>query len=162
MIRKFIWKGTDGKGMHLVGWDKIIRPKSARGLGVRVAWNANNALLGKLVWDIHIHANKLWEQVLSNKYLSNLSVLEVHKKNSATTWNSILNVRSVLCDVFVFRLGNDNTSFWYSSRTKLGTLASVVPWFDIHDISLCICDLNVDGKWNFNLMYTLLPSNIQD
>jgi len=114
------------------------------------------------VWDIHIHANKLWEQVLSNKYLSNLSVLEVHKKNSATTWNSILNVRSVLCDVFVFRLGNDNTSFWYSSRTKLGTLASVVPWFDIHDISLCICDLNVDGKWNFNLMYTLLPSNIQD
>jgi len=135
MSRKFIWKGNDGKGVHLVGWDKITRPKSLGGLGVRVARNANTALLGKLVWDIHTNTNKSWVHILSNKYLGNSSALDVRKKNGSTTWNSILKARSVLRDGFVFRLGNSTTSFWYSSWTTLGNFASMVSWVDIHDIS---------------------------
>jgi hypothetical protein len=146
MTRKFIWKGTNGKGVHLVGWDKITQPKSLGGFGVRVARNANTALLGKLVWDIHTNANKSWVHILSNKYLGNSSVLDVPKKNGSTTWNSILKARSVLRDGFVFRLGNGTTSFWYSSWTTLGSFASMVPWVDIHDISLCIRDLIINGN----------------
>jgi len=144
-----------------VGWDKFTRSKSLGELGVRVTHNANNALLGKLDWDIHTNANKSWVQILSNKNLGNSNVLDVPNMNGSTTWNSILKARLVLRDGFLFRLGNNTTSFWYSFWTSLGTFASMVPWFDIHDISLCICDLIIDGNWNYNPLYTILPNNIQ-
>ena len=162
MTRKFIWKGTVSKGVHLVGWDKITYPKSFGGLGVWVARTTNPALLGKLVWDIHTNANKVWVQILSNKCLDNSSILDIPKKNGSTTWNSILKARSILKDGFVFWLGNDNTSFWYSSWTTLGTFRILIPWVDIHDISLCIRDGIINGEWNFNPLYTILPNNIQN
>jgi hypothetical protein len=139
----------NNKKWYIPGW-----------LGVRVACTTNTSLLGKLVWDVHTNSNKLWVQILSNKYLDNSSIIDVPKKNGSTTWNSILKARSVLQDGYVFRLGNDNTSFWYSSWTTLGTFASLIPWVDIHDISLCIRDVITNGNWNFNPLHTLLPSNI--
>jgi len=145
-----------------VGWDKITRPKSLGGHGVRVAHNDNIVLLGKLVWAIHTNAKKIWVKLLSNKYLGNSSVLDVPKKNDSTTWNSILKVMSVLRDGFVFRLSNSTTSFWYSSWTTLGTFASIFSSVDIHDIFLCIHDLIMDGNWNFNPLYTILLNNIQN
>jgi hypothetical protein len=85
LTTKFSRKGNGGKEVHLVGWDKITRPKSLGGLGVGVARSVNTILLEKLVWDIHTNANKLWVQILCNKYLNNFSVLDVPKKNDSTT-----------------------------------------------------------------------------
>ena len=76
-------------------------------------------------------------------------LLDVSNKNGSTIWNSILKVKSVLRDGFVFWLGNDTTPFWYFFWTILGTFASMVPWVDIHYVSLCIRDWIVDGNWNF-------------
>jgi len=100
-------------------------------------------------------------QILCNKYLDNFSVLDVPKKNDSTTWNLILKATLVLRNGFGFRIGNNTTSFWYS-WTTFGTLASVIIWVDIHNISLCIHDLIINGNWNFNTLYTFLSSNIQN
>lgn len=35
--RNFIWKETFDKGIHLVVFDKIIKPKKDGGLGIRIA-----------------------------------------------------------------------------------------------------------------------------
>ena len=48
----FIWRGPNDKGIHLVGWNKIARPKHLGGLDIRSAQDANICLLGKLVWDL--------------------------------------------------------------------------------------------------------------
>lgn len=62
--REFIWKGTTDKGIHLVGWNTITKPKKHGGLGIRRAREANTALLGKLVWDIQQKKDKLWVEVI--------------------------------------------------------------------------------------------------
>lgn len=46
---RFIWKGADGSGMHLVSWSKMTRHKKFGGLGIRVARNQNIALLSKVI-----------------------------------------------------------------------------------------------------------------
>jgi len=47
--RNFIWRGTNNKGLHLVSWKKIARPRHLGGLGIRPAREANICLLEKLV-----------------------------------------------------------------------------------------------------------------
>jgi hypothetical protein len=37
MARDFLWKGSSNTGIHLVGWDKITKPKKLGGLGIRKA-----------------------------------------------------------------------------------------------------------------------------
>jgi hypothetical protein len=63
--RNFIWRGSNGKGIHLVGWEKIAKPKIMGDLGIRTARRTNVCLLGKLVWDMIQHSTKLWVQLLS-------------------------------------------------------------------------------------------------
>lgn len=52
MVRSFIWKGTIGRGLHLVNWRVVTKPTRCGGLGVRIARHQNIALLGKLVWEV--------------------------------------------------------------------------------------------------------------
>ena len=53
--RDFLWGySTDGKKkMHLVGWNKIIKPKEQGGLGIQSAKEKNIALLAKLNWRMY-------------------------------------------------------------------------------------------------------------
>jgi len=45
----FIWRDANNKGIHLVGWNKIVRPKYQGRLGIRTAREMNICLLKKLV-----------------------------------------------------------------------------------------------------------------
>src|ERR1044072_7166299 len=98
IMRSFIWAGSGGKkGWHLVGWKKIIMTKEEGGLGVRDMEGANTALLGKAVWSMIHEPEKLWVQVLTNKYLSNSSVLQVcPKANDSPIWKGLLKTRDKL------------------------------------------------------------------
>lgn len=40
------------KGLHLVNWDTITRPRNLGGLGIHRTREANIALLSKRVWDV--------------------------------------------------------------------------------------------------------------
>lgn len=53
--------------MHLVGWDKICRPISCSGLGVRLLGFINKASLSKMEWRLIHEKDKLWVQVLLAK-----------------------------------------------------------------------------------------------
>ncbi|PNX93586.1 ribonuclease H, partial [Trifolium pratense] len=86
--RKFLWRGTNDRGIHLVGWEKIAQPKKNGGLGIRSARESNTAMLGKLVWDIHSKKDKLqetlcavamnidWEMVLLPSGMSTGRIME--------------------------------------------------------------------------------------
>ncbi|PNX93226.1 ribonuclease H, partial [Trifolium pratense] len=71
MTRKFIWKGNSNKGIHLVGWNVVTKSKEDGGLGVRLAREANTAMLGKLVWGLQQQSDKPWVHMLQDKYLHN-------------------------------------------------------------------------------------------
>uniref|UniRef100_A0A2N9GX50 CCHC-type domain-containing protein n=1 Tax=Fagus sylvatica TaxID=28930 RepID=A0A2N9GX50_FAGSY len=52
--RNFLWGSTsESKKMHLVGWDKVCRPKRDGGLGLYATKPRNKALLAKLNWRLH-------------------------------------------------------------------------------------------------------------
>ncbi|MCH81431.1 RNA-directed DNA polymerase (Reverse transcriptase), partial [Trifolium medium] len=162
MARNFLWKGSSTTGIHLVGWDKITKPKKLGGLGIRKARDANTSLLGKLIWSIHQNNDVLWVQVIKHKYLKEEVLLTITKKPGSVTWNAIMKALSALKDGFQFRLGNDNSSFWYTDWSESGILANQVLYVDIHDLEMRVRDVYIDGKWNFNSLYTDMPSEVKD
>ena len=67
--RDFLWGSTNEKRrLHLVGWNKIIRTKEERGLGIQVAIAKILALLSKLNWGMNQEKEALWAKVILKKY----------------------------------------------------------------------------------------------
>ncbi|GAU41508.1 hypothetical protein TSUD_302460 [Trifolium subterraneum] len=145
--RKFLWKDSNNKGIHLVGWNKIARPKNLGGLGIRPAREANTSLLGKLVWDMVQSSNKLWVNLLSNKYVAGPEILHSNSHSTGSpTWSSIIHAKNVLKDGFSWRAGSGSSSFWFSHWSPLGYLGTLVPYIDIHDLQLSVKDLKLPSK----------------
>lgn len=56
-VRNFIWRGDMHRGMNMVNWDIVTKPKNLGSLGVRTTRDQNVALLGKLIWDLIFRIN---------------------------------------------------------------------------------------------------------
>ncbi|GAU24184.1 hypothetical protein TSUD_84190 [Trifolium subterraneum] len=67
-----------------------------------------------------------------------------------------------LKDGFQYRLGDGNSSFWYTNWSGIGNLVNQVPYVNIHDLQMRVRDVYIDGKWNFNLLYTTIPVDVMD
>lgn len=87
-------------------------------------------------------------------------MFEAHKKKGSTTWNSILKAFKLLKDGFRFKVGEGHTSFWFTPWLDKEPLASCVPYVDIHDVELKICDVWVDDSWQLETLYTRLPNDL--
>ena len=71
VVRNFIWQGTTDRSMHMVGWNKIIKPKQLGGLRICPARLQNTSLLDKLVQSLMQYDDKkLWVSLLEDEYLS--------------------------------------------------------------------------------------------
>lgn len=46
LSRSFVW----GSGQHLVSWEKVCKPKTEGGLGIRKSRDMNRALIAKVGW----------------------------------------------------------------------------------------------------------------
>ncbi|XP_024632727.1 uncharacterized protein [Medicago truncatula] len=161
--RNFLWKGSNNKGIHLVNWKTITRPKSIGGLGIRSARDANICLLGKLVWDMVQSTNKLWVNLLAKKYSSGTSLLEANvNSNSSPSWFSIIRAKDILKTGYSWRAGAGTSSFWFSNWSSHGYLGSLVPIIDIHDIHLTVKDVLTSVGQHTNVLYTNLPQGIAE
>ena len=72
LLRRFLWEGgrNNEKKLHLVGWDKITRPKIEGGLQIRDVATQNLAMGGKILWNL-ITGRKTWsKQTLKKKYFT--------------------------------------------------------------------------------------------
>ena len=75
--RDFLWGSSmEKRKLHLVGWNKVIRPKAEGGHGMQVARAKNIALLAKLNWRFYQDKDSIWAKVLLGNYCSQ------HRKNS--------------------------------------------------------------------------------
>lgn len=65
----FLWGSSKEKRkLHLVGWNKIFRPKEKGGLRLQAAKAKNIALLAKLNWRLYQDKESMWAKVLLGKY----------------------------------------------------------------------------------------------
>lgn len=159
--RNFIWRGSNGKGIHLVGWEKIAKPKIMGGLGIRTARRTNVCLLGKLVWDMIQHSTKLWVQLLSYKYSTAPHfLLATAHPSCSPTLVAIIRSINILSDGFSWRHGNGASSFWFSNWNLTGILATDVPFVDIHDLHLTVKDVLNSPSPHTNILYTMLPPEV--
>ncbi|EEF43230.1 conserved hypothetical protein [Ricinus communis] len=55
--------------MHLLSWDKICKPKSRGGLGLREAVDFNTIMLMKLEWKYLLQQEALWAQIFCVQYV---------------------------------------------------------------------------------------------
>lgn len=145
----FIWKGVDGKGLHLVSFNKMFRKKKHGGLGVRVARYQNVALLGKNIWELLNSNDKLWVDMLKDIYVQNGNVFSAMNKRGSPTWNSIVRAWKYLESGFEFKVGDGNTSFWHSPWILKDPLCDhVLLWtFMIFIANLKMCGIVLTGIW---------------
>lgn len=141
LTRDFIWKDSASKGINLVGWHTITKPKKEGRLGVRKVRESNTAMLGKLVWELHSQHDKPWVNMLLSKYVPNRFVLEAPHRRGSPVWNSILKAMNSLKDGFKLRVGNGASSIWFTPWTPLGPLSEHVPFIEHQDLHLTIRDI---------------------
>jgi len=161
--RDFIWKGTDNKGINLVNWHKVTTPKHLGGLGIRTARETNTSLLGKLVWDMVQSSNKLWVQLLSNKYIGGWNFLQASiQTNSSPSWSSIIRAKNILNHGYSWHAGSGSSSFWFNNWSTHGLIGNHVPIIDIHDLHLIVKDVFSVAGLHAQELYTNLPSESVD
>jgi hypothetical protein len=162
IARSFLW-GGDGvsRTWNHVNWHTVTTPKRFGGLGIREARIINVSLLGKLVWSMLHHKEKLWVQVLTHKYLDKKSIWIADKKSSASiTWRGIMKAVASFAHGYKLRIGAGETSFWYEDWTKLGPLCKLVHFVNISDTELKLHDVCKDGGWDLQILATMMSSDI--
>lgn len=125
----------------MVSWDKLTLPKKMGGLGFRRARETNTALLGILVWDMQQNNQKLWVEVLHEKYVTHKNFLECTKKLGSSVWSSIFKAKQVLRGGYKMRLGVGDSSFWYDSWSTLSPLCNQVSYVNIQDDNMEVRDV---------------------
>lgn len=93
--RDFIWGFSDeGKGSHLIAWDRICRPKNEGGLGIRKARLMNYSLLMKIGWGLINKKDSLWACTLRSKYGSGMDGIPKigRRNNNSNLWLGICKI----------------------------------------------------------------------
>src|ERR1044072_6381284 len=155
LARNFIWSRGETRGMHMVSWRKISRPKRFGGLGVRQARLTNTAMLGNLVWDLVNNSNKLWVRFFRGAYGPHGNFLDVPSKRGSPLWNAILRTRTLIQDGFRWQVGEGGLSFWYDDWSGLGPLCLRVDYVHVSDTALRVSDVFVDGFCDLRGLYTM-------
>ena len=96
--RDFFWKNSNSdKGMPLVAWDKVCRPKQLGGLGLRKTAAVNTAFLAKLGWKILTQPENFWVQHIRAKYGPPEHFFTLRsKRTDSWVWKCLLRIRPLL------------------------------------------------------------------
>ncbi|XP_074305719.1 uncharacterized protein LOC141640939 [Silene latifolia] len=94
--RNFLWCGSSEYfKTPTVAWDKICNGKRQGGLGLKneVVWN--KAAIGKLLWWLHAHPNKLWVQWVHSIYMRGTTWDNYQCPNAASwTWKKVCRLKT--------------------------------------------------------------------
>lgn len=82
--------------MNLVKWSVVTLPKKNGGLGVRTSRLQNVALLGKLVWDLLHHHDKLWVSLFDSIYAKNGNFFTYVSVKGLPIWNFVVKAFGLL------------------------------------------------------------------
>lgn len=106
---------------------------------------------------------KLWVQVLTEKYCRTDFILtEQVRLGNSYVWRGILKARDAVQHGFGVKLGDGQSSLWYSNWLGTGKLACKVPFVHVTDTNLVVADLWQHGTWHFDRLYTILPEEMRE
>lgn len=155
-IRQFLWsKDGHSRGWSMVSWKDVTKSKYKGGLGIRLARDANVALLGKVVAGFVEDHDKFWVTILSHKYLKGNSILSVGvRAGDSYIWRGIIKAKDVLKDGISVRLGQGLSSLWFTDWLGTGKLCDRVPYVHVADSDLLVSNVWTNNEWNLSSLYT--------
>lgn len=121
-MTRFWWDGNDQRRkMSWISWQELAKQKAEGGLGFREIQAFNQALLAKQAWRVLTNPNCLQARVLTGKYCSKKSFLDVATPPSCSHgWRSILHGRDLLKTELGKVIGNGlTTKVWQDSWISL-------------------------------------------
>ena len=91
LVRQFVWHQGRSRGLNLVSWDVVSRPRDCGSLGIQQARDMNVALLGKLIWEFICPNPKFWAVFTRQKYEPTFDALApVMRGKGSSTWNAMV------------------------------------------------------------------------
>ncbi|XP_074288607.1 uncharacterized protein LOC141613762 [Silene latifolia] len=123
ICRNFLWCGSsEYSKTPTVAWDKICNGKRQGGLGLKneVMWN--KAAIGKLLWWIHAHPNKLWVQWVHSIYMRGTAWDNYQCPNKASwTWKKVCKLKTDMQPAY-------SQNEWSTCPGKEYTIAKRYAW----------------------------------
>ena len=95
--RKFFWAGSkNGRGIPLVAWEIIQRPKHLGGLCVGDLVIKNTALLFKWWWHFFYGNESLWKRVIASNHYRSLNIQELVLEEGVKEglWGQVMSIPS--------------------------------------------------------------------
>lgn len=124
----FLWKNdtTPARGSR-VAWSDICKPKSERGLGIRLLEDFEAVFKLKTIWNFFTVSESLWVAWLKNHHFRRLGFwLTKDSTHFSATIRSMLELRPILKYFMHCVVGNGETvTFWFDSLTSIGPLIDV-------------------------------------
>ncbi|XP_074323135.1 uncharacterized protein LOC141660074 [Apium graveolens] len=109
------WWNTDaatGKSIHWMSWERMSNRKSEGGMGFRSVHEFNVALLGKQVWRLLVHPDKLVSRIFKARYYPTGSILSANLgSNPSYIWRSVLAAHHLVKQGVSCRVGS-GTKQW--------------------------------------------------
>lgn len=164
--RDFLWKGHvfGCKGIQLVAWNRICRPREMGGWGILNLQDFNKALLGKWWWRIISNDNSCWLKIINFNYLkggSPESLFHIPPRNKSLFWARVIPILPPFrfCSSKVVK-SETSTLFWHD-RLIDGKAPKdvwpylfkdgIIPWSSLRDFPMNSTSENLSHSylwWN--------------
>jgi hypothetical protein len=126
--RNFLWQGLKaGKKFALISWEKLCRPKTQGGLGIRDPSIMNKVLSAKIWWRWLKRPQDLWAKLWRRKYTPNTTERSLIRWNEDTPgsliWTTAKQNRHLVVNHAFWEIQNGQTAFfWNDSWQQLPIL----------------------------------------
>ena len=126
VMRDFLWKGQEqGHGGAKVAWNKVAKPITEGGLGIKGLLEWNKAAISKLIWKIlQPRTTSSWAIWAKANLLKGRSFWDIPiPQDCSWTWRKVLTLRNQFRPYFRSVVGNGSEVFlWYDFWLPVGAL----------------------------------------
>ncbi|KAL0291138.1 UNVERIFIED_CONTAM: Retrovirus-related Pol polyprotein from type-2 retrotransposable element R2DM [Sesamum radiatum] len=122
-------QGSSERGYAKVSWQKVCRPVSEGGLGIRDIQALNQGLMSRHLWRIIMQdRTSIWVTWILQYRLQDYSVWTIRARSGTWGWRKLIRLRDILRPYILYRIGGGSSfSLWHDPWHERGPMISRFP-----------------------------------